>query len=398
MKKKCSQWRWRARWWLVFSYYFLFSCQNTPHKDSAQQQQTGEMKSNVSSVKEKDDLRPPDSYQQPLPELLTHSGENGQGVYSPDGKKLLFISAHRTEHEQSQVYEFNLSEFSQRRITYHDGNDIFPHYDPSGLFLVYSSTTDELKEDSGFMQKALFQRTSVKNSAGSSSSLSVSGGGWKDFFLSTPTAFKTWYSIPTEVYRSTLQGDQIERLSVSKGYDAEAVYHPNHPSLVWTSERSRGLVQLYLMNVNGKGVNRISKENSIEVQAQFHPSGHGLVFVRFSPDYSSSQMIYEDLKNKTQIPLGISRPGKYQMSPFWHPQGQLIVFSANTDDDKNFELYVINKDGSCLRRLTYNLGTDALPALSPDATKIVFTSNRNGSFQLYQMDFSPPPACPNKTP
>jgi Tol biopolymer transport system component len=52
-----------------------------------------------------------------------------------------------------------------------------------------------------------------------------------------------------------------------------------------------------------------------------------------------------------------------------------------------FEIYVMNSDGSAIRRLTTNPGPDVMPAWSPDGRRIVFASARDGSpRELYVMN------------
>ena len=66
-----------------------------------------------------------------------------------------------------------------------------------------------------------------------------------------------------------------------------------------------------------------------------------------------------------------------------YPKGK-IAFQSNRDG--NFEIYVMNADGSNPVRLTNNLAVDGSPAWSPDGTKVAFTSNRDGNFEIYVMN------------
>jgi TolB protein len=74
-------------------------------------------------------------------------------------------------------------------------------------------------------------------------------------------------------------------------------------------------------------------------------------------------------------------------APVWSPDGSTILFSSYITDE-NSELYTINTDGSGLRRLTDNPGRDGHAKFSPDGERIIFCSIRNGSevYDLYEMD------------
>jgi TolB protein len=50
------------------------------------------------------------------------------------------------------------------------------------------------------------------------------------------------------------------------------------------------------------------------------------------------------------------------------------------------EIYLMNRDGSGVRRLTNHLADDGSPTWSPTGTQIAFTSNRSGRPQIWVMD------------
>ena len=62
-----------------------------------------------------------------------------------------------------------------------------------------------------------------------------------------------------------------------------------------------------------------------------------------------------------------------------------IVFESNRDGG-NLEIYRMNADGSEPTRLTNDPATDNVPSISPDGTKVAFSSDREGSPDIYVMN------------
>ena len=60
-----------------------------------------------------------------------------------------------------------------------------------------------------------------------------------------------------------------------------------------------------------------------------------------------------------------------------------IVFESNDDD--NWDIWVMNADGAGMTKLTHNNAADAMAEWSPDGTEIVFTSDRTGNPELFVM-------------
>jgi Tol biopolymer transport system component len=72
------------------------------------------------------------------------------------------------------------------------------------------------------------------------------------------------------------------------------------------------------------------------------------------------------------------------LAPAWSPDGTRIVFE--TLRDGNSEIYVMNSDGSEQVNLTRNSAPDHAPAWSPDGTRIAFESLREGGRDIYIMN------------
>lgn len=79
--------------------------------------------------------------------------------------------------------------------------------------------------------------------------------------------------------------------------------------------------------------------------------------------------------------------------PSWSPDGQRIVFWSSRNHcgtnpgetaTGEYELYIVNADGTFLRRLGTAPNT-ASPAFSPDGQQIAFASDRSGGWEIYVM-------------
>jgi len=66
------------------------------------------------------------------------------------------------------------------------------------------------------------------------------------------------------------------------------------------------------------------------------------------------------------------------------PDDSKVVFFSNRSG--NWDIYIINIDGTNLTQLTTDSNADYQPHWSPDGTKIVFKSNRSGHSNIWVMD------------
>lgn len=74
--------------------------------------------------------------------------------------------------------------------------------------------------------------------------------------------------------------------------------------------------------------------------------------------------------------------------PVWSPDGSRIAFHSLIDASTQYDIFVMDGDGSHLYNLTTHPADEAFPSWSPDGTQIVFHSNRYVDFEIFITDMS----------
>jgi len=124
------------------------------------------------------------------------------------------------------------------------------------------------------------------------------------------------------------------------------------------------------------------------------PPPYRLAFTKWDGGKHSIWTVNLDGSKKTWL-------SDYAASPSWTPDGERIVFLAETGisvqprtpdgsegrpADGGLGIFTVNLDGTGLKQLTTAPGNDSLPVWTPDSRQIVFRSTRNGFWQIYAMN------------
>jgi TolB protein len=70
-------------------------------------------------------------------------------------------------------------------------------------------------------------------------------------------------------------------------------------------------------------------------------------------------------------------------APAWAPDGKTLAVTLSREGGS--QIFLVNPDGSGVRRITTSAAIDTEPRYSPDGKWLYFTSDRGGSPQIYRM-------------
>jgi TolB protein len=176
----------------------------------------------------------------------------------------------------------------------------------------------------------------------------------------------------------SIRSDGRDRRRLSHGAaDVDPSWAPDGKHLVFTRQRSP--FDLFVMNAAGREEHRAAKLRGKQSQPVWSPDGTRVAFVRQANGAKRADICVFDFRDRG-VRFATRRNAAFDAvsAPTWSPDGKRLAFSASRRGRPR-GIYVVNVDGSGLRRLTRGAALDDSPAWSPDGTHIAFASARSRS-------------------
>ena len=184
------------------------------------------------------------------------------------------------------------------------------------------------------------------------------------------------------------------QLTRTRTTDTQPSVSPDGLTVAFRSDRlgSRH-EQVYAVGIDGTGVRRVSRDAGSTVfssQPGWSPGGTRIVF-RSNRDTPSVRIgdVYSMALQGADVRRRVDSPATDERYPTLSPDGTRLLFTS--DRGGTFGIYVANADGSDPRLLFDGPLQDSAPAWSPDGTQIAFEtfSVANVDGDVYVMDADP---------
>jgi TolB protein len=166
------------------------------------------------------------------------------------------------------------------------------------------------------------------------------------------------------------------------GTNYAPAFSPDGRWLVFCSTIEEGNADIYLTTADGRrNPRKLTYTKSADTAPSWSPTSREIAF---TSDRGGTPQIYimdAEGSNVRRVSFG----GTYHDAPAWSPTGDMIAYVSRVD--QIFDIYVLNLRSNQIVKLTESFARNESPCWSPDGRHLIFTSNRTGRIQIFTIDY-----------
>jgi TolB protein len=170
-------------------------------------------------------------------------------------------------------------------------------------------------------------------------------------------------------------------LTAAKGINSGADFHPREEKIAYTFSQN-GKPEIYILDLGSKVRKPFTRTQFFSVEPDWSPDGLKLAY---SSSLTGRPHLYVANADGSGAAVQLTKVGVYNSSPKWNPRGDRLAFSGQENMANNFNIFLIDPNGSNLVRITDGTHSSENPVFSPDGRHIAFSSNREGKYRIYVM-------------
>lgn len=326
--------------------------------------------------------------------LVAHSANESRPLYSPDGKKLAFIS-NRTGN--GDIYVLTLSSGDLKRLTFDDVNEQLDGWSRDGRWIYFTSSSKDISGMNDIFRVSSEGGTPMQVTADRYTSEFFAApspdGKTLAFAARGNSAGQWWRKGHSHLDESELwllsDGGKYEQLTERGAKQQWPMWSADGRTLFFMSDRS-GAQNLWSKSIGGQAKQLTKFTNGRVLWPTISYDGKTIVFERnfgiWKFDTATGQTAEVQITRKG-APSGPSIEHLALNNGFQDlalsPDGKKVAFVARG------EIFAASsKDGGDAVRVTRTVAGESDVVWSPDSKRIAYVSERDGSPHLFLFDFT----------
>ena len=325
--------------------------------------------------------------------LTLHEAHDYRPVWSKDGKQIAFAS---NRYGNFDIYLMSAEGGKPMRLTYHSANDYPTDFSSDNQQVLFSSLRLDNAQNRMFPSGRLQELYQISTKGGRAKQILTTPAddarysqngtqiayhdrkGYEDEFRKHHVS-----SVTRDIWVYNTADKKHTKLTEFKGEDRNPVWSPDGKTLYYLSEES-GTFNVHALEVaNPKTTRKLSKLKKHPVR-YLSISNDGLMCFSYNgeiytmkdgsnPKKVSVKIIADDRYNSERR-ISVSSAEEMDVSP----NGKEVVFINRG------EVFVASIESGMTKRITNTPERERTASFSPDGRAILYASERNGSWNLYQ--------------
>jgi Tol biopolymer transport system component len=244
-----------------------------------------------------------------------------------------------------------------------------PAWSPDGRWIAFAAGCASCRAGLYVVRRDGSDLRKIPTGPGAVSSPGWSPDGHEIVFAREQSEDQRIYAVNLRTNRVRLLNDEPKGLDNT---DSTPAWSPDGSQIAFAREIHHERQNLWVIPAAGGPRRPLTRATQFgQLHPRWSPDGRRIVFMQTVPPYITWDLRVLNVRTKTVTDL--TRDPHNEFDPAWSPDGESVVFASDAASRAGFRsLYVINADGSGLRRLTASSADDSMPSWSPDGGPVVF--------------------------